>query len=435
MKNSISEPPGSRLAKQSTSSRHTFNRNGVIHFPETTLARARSARVHALPLRAYPSVDDMVHELRPEMPVYCLRPATIMATAKRFLRQFPGDVLFAVKTNPDKHVLSYLARAGVKHYDVASLAEIRQVSEYVDNATMYFMHPVKSREAIAAAYFEYGVRDFSLDCEEELVKILETTHQAQDLNLYVRLSIPNDQAAYSLSGKFGVPLEQAASLLQATRRAANKLGVCFHVGSQCMNAEAYPTAIQLVTDLLRQSDVRLDVLDIGGGFPSLYPGMTPPVLGHYMKAIKRAIKSEPMLSKCRILCEPGRALVAEGGSTIARIELRKGNMLYLNEGVYGSLFDAGTPGFVYPVKALRPDAQAPLSAELAEFSFFGPTCDSMDVMKGPFLLPANIASGDWIEIGQLGAYGFTMRTHFNGFQSDTHVEVGDKPILSMLEVN
>jgi len=383
--------------------------------------------------RIYRSVDDMVHEMRPEMPVYCLRPATITATAKRFVKQFPGDVLYAVKTNPDPRVLGYVAKAGVTNYDVASLAEVKLVADTLPDAKMYFMHPVKSREAIAAAYRTYGVRDFSLDTHEELTKIMEVTGQADDLNLYVRLSIPNDKAAYSLSGKFGVPLEQAASLLMATRKASNRMGVCFHVGSQCMNPDAYISAVQMVVDLMTQTDVRLDILDIGGGFPSIYPGMTPPPLGQYMKAIRKALKASPSLSECQVICEPGRALVAEGGSTVARVELRKGSALYLNEGVYGSLFDAGYPGFVFPVKGIRP--QGTLSLEMAEFTLFGPTCDSLDAMKGPFHLPADIAEGDWIEVGQLGSYGMTMRTNFNGFQSDTVVEVGDKPMLSMLGVN
>jgi ornithine decarboxylase len=341
--------------------------------------------------------------------------------------------MFAVKTNPDKRVLRYLAKAGVKHFDVASLGEIKLVAGLFPDAKMSFMHPVKNREAIRAAYFEYGIRDFSLDCHDELTKILEVTGNAPDLNLYVRLAMPNDKAAMSLAGKFGVPLGQAASLLVATRKAAAQLGVCFHVGSQCMNPEAYTLAIELVVDLLKQNDVRLDVLDIGGGFPSIYPGMTPPPLGDYMTAIKDAVAAQPMLSQAKLICEPGRALVAEGGSVVVKVELRKGNMLYINDGTYGSLFDAGTPRFNFPVKAVRLDGE--FSGELMEFGFYGPTCDSMDTMDGPFYLPADIQEGDWIEIGQLGSYGATMRTQFNGFFSDTTVEVSDKPLLSLNGVN
>lgn len=421
MKTTINEPPGGHPEVQ------LAERNNVLTLPQKNTAQDYS------PVRAYRSVDDMVHDLRPEMPVTCLRPSTIASTAKRFLKAFPGDVMYAVKTNPDPRVIGYLGRAGVSHFDVASIAEVRLVAEHAPYAKMYFMHPVKSREAIRSAYFDFGVRDFSLDSHDELQKILDVTANAPDLNLYVRLAIPNECAVYSLTGKFGIKIEQAADLLVATRAASAKLGVCFHVGSQCMDPAAYFAAIHRVDELVAQAEVTLDILDIGGGFPSIYPGMTPPPLGQYMKAIKKAIKAFPSLWDCKLLCEPGRALVAEGGSVVARVELRKGNMLYINDGTYGTLFDAGSPGFVFPTKGIRPGGG--MSTEMDEFSFFGPTCDSLDAMKGPFILPADIQEGDWIEIGQLGSYGATMRTNFNGFYSDTTVEVADKPLLSMTGVN
>ncbi|MDX2074767.1 MAG: type III PLP-dependent enzyme [Alphaproteobacteria bacterium] len=381
----------------------------------------------------YRSVEDVVHDLRPEEPVQALRPAVIASTAKWFLRNFPGEVMYAVKCNPDTRVLRILARAGVKHYDVASLAEVKLVAETLPGAKLYFMHPVKSRHAIRDAYFQYGVRDFSLDSHAELEKILEVTQGAEDLNLYVRLSVPNDEAVYSLSGKFGVKLDEAAALVLATREKARKLGVCFHVGSQCMNPEAYANTIAKVVALLAETQVKLDVLDVGGGFPSIYPGMTPPSLSSYMKVIRKSLKSHPSLEHAQVVCEPGRALVAEGASMIVQVDARKDNMLYINDGIYGSLFDAGIPGFIYPVKAIRPGGA--FSQEVAEFGFFGPTCDSIDAMKGPFYLPADIREGDWIEIGQLGAYGQTMRTNFNGFYTDTTVEVMDKPLLSIFGIN
>lgn len=381
----------------------------------------------------YSTVADMVSRMRPTQPVHCLRPEVITAMSEWFVNNFCGEVMFAVKTNPDPRVLKMVARAGVTRFDVASLAEIMVVANTLPEAKMYFMHPVKSREAIFAAYFNYGIRDFSLDSHEELQKILEVTNYADDLNLYVRLSMASDKAAYSMAGKFGVQLEQATSLIMAARKASRKFGLCFHVGSQCMNPDAYEAAVQTVVDLLTQTDVRLDVLDIGGGFPSIYPGMTPPPLMDYMQTIKDTLAKHSMLSECEVLCEPGRALVAEGGSVVVKVELRKGNMLYINDGTYGSLFDAGTPNFNYPVKAIRPAGE--MSSELIEFGFFGPTCDSADTMKGPFYLPSDITEGDWIEIGQMGAYSATMRTNFNGFYSDITVEVADKPLLSIFGVN
>ncbi len=375
----------------------------------------------------------MVAKLRPSAPVHCLRHGAISRMTKWFVdsfkREVGGEVMFAVKTNPDAAVLRTVARSGVTRFDVASLAEIKTVASVVPRAKMYFMHPVKSREAIFEAYYIYGIRDFSLDSHAELQKILEVTNHADDLNLFVRLTMASDQAAYSLAGKFGVKLEEASSLILATRKASRKLGLCFHVGSQCMNPSAYAAAVQTVVDLLTQTGVRLDILDIGGGFPSIYPAMTPPPLADYMSVIGEAVASHPMLKKCEILCEPGRALVAEGGSVVVRVELRKGNMLYINDGTFGSLFDAGVPNFLFPAQAIRMNGE--LSDEKMAFGFYGPTCDSMDMMKGPFRLPADIGEGDWIEIGGLGAYGAVLRTNFNGFYSDAQVEVADAPLMSM----
>lgn len=434
MKNNTSEPPGRQSGLK------LARRTSVINLPQDSqiaTAIAPAAQAQASGDVVYHSVDAMVHSMRPATPVHCLRPATVVSTAKWFLRQFPGEVMYAVKTNPDPRVLRYLARAGVKHFDVASIVEVKTVAQALPGAKMYFMHPVKSREAIASAYFEYGVRDFSLDSHDELKKILEVTENASDLNLYIRLAMGSEKAALSLAGKFGISFEDAPELMQAARAASAKLGVCFHVGSQCMDPQAYSVAMDRVVGLVERSGVKLDILDIGGGFPSIYPGLMPPALPSYMKAIKKALKAHPSLAGCAVLCEPGRALVAEGGSVVVRVELRKGNMLYINDGTYGTLFDAGHPGFVYPVKAIRPEGQGKekLSQELAEFGFFGPTCDSLDTMKGPFHLPVDIAEGDWIEIGQLGAYGATMQTNFNGFFSDQQVEVADKPLMSIFSVN
>lgn len=424
MNKTTSEPPGRVRVSQRS-------KQNVFSFPQSKYANASQLSI-ALP-SPYRSVDDMVHDMRPEEPVNCLRPATIAQTAKWFLRHFPGDVMYAVKVNPDTRVLRILARAGVKHYDVASLAEVKLVAETLPGAKLYFMHPIKSRHAIRDAYFQYGVRDYSLDTIDELEKIMEVTQGADDLSLYVRLSVSSQGAAYSMERKFGVDLSQAAELIKATRGKARKLGLCFHVGSQCMDPEAYAKTMQQVVDLVAETGVKLDIIDVGGGFPSVYPGMTPPSLSAYMKTIKKALKSHPSLEHVQVVCEPGRSLVAEGGSVVVQVDARKGNMLYINDGTYGALFDAGVPGFNFPVRAIRPGGS--FEGETMEFGFYGPTCDSMDVMKGPFHLPADIKEGDWIEIGQLGAYGHTMRTDFNGFYSDTTIEVMDKPLLSIFGIN
>jgi len=378
----------------------------------------------------FASVAELVERMKPSEPVHALRPHVIRYAARWFQQAFPGQVMYAVKTNPDTKVLRWLSRAGIKQFDVASLQEIALVAREVPKADMHFMHPVKSREAIQKAYAQYKIKSFSLDSEQELVKIQEMTKHAQDLTLFVRIAIPNEHAAYSLQGKFGIALgEEAIELLRKTRAVANKLGICFHVGSQCMDPADYSKAMRRVWNLAHEAGVKLDALDIGGGFPSIYPQLNPPSLVEYMDEI-RATKAELGIGEdVAFYSEPGRALVAEGGSVIVKVELRKGNALYLNDGCYGSLFDAGFPGFVFPTRAFRPHET--LTGHLEPFSFFGPTCDSLDAMKGPFLLPSDIKEGDWIEIGGLGAYGATMRTQFNGFYSEKQAEVYDSPMLSM----
>lgn len=382
-------------------------------------------------LARFTSVVEMVETLKPLDPVHVVRPDVVSHAATWFTQSFPGQVMYSVKSNPDPVVMRHLARAGIKHFDVASLPEIELVAKEFPNAKMHYMHPVKSRAAIARAYFDYGVRSFSLDSYEELFKILEVTGNARDLFLFLRIAIPNEHAAYALTGKFGVPAGEAAKLLIACREASRKLGICFHVGSQCMDPLAYRNALSQVKGLLDATGVKLDALDVGGGFPSIYPGMTPPPLDSYMDEIKQSLNAFGFNTPgLEIFAEPGRALVAESGSVVVRVELRKGDKLHINDGTYGSLFDAGHPGFIFPTKAIRP--YDTLSDELIPFGFFGPTCDSLDAMKGPFMLPKDIDEGDWIEIGQLGAYGATLRTKFNGFYSDQMVEVKDRPLMSLL---
>ena len=386
---------------------------------------------------ALSNVEIEVQNLKPSIPTYFIRPNSIKRAAQFFLNNFQtkkheSDVLYSVKSNPDRAVLQHLFNSGIKHYDVASLAEVKLIDElFGDAVKMYFMHPIKSREAIAEAYFNYKIRDFSLDSFDELQKILETTNNAKDLGLHVRLAIPNSHAAIDLSGKFGILPSESVGLLRKVRTAAQRLGICFHVGSQCMEPSEYRNAVTITKEILEQAKVNLDVLDIGGGFPSSYPGMTPPDLHSYFDEIFDSINHLGLNKSCRIWCEPGRALVAESGSLLVRVEARKKNMLYLNDGTYGGLFDAGFPGFIYPCRALRIKDSAKLSSNNITFGFYGPTCDSLDSMKGPFNLPDNISEGDYIEIGQLGAYSRSIRTEFNGFNKNLQIEVCDEPLVSM----
>ncbi|WP_207462470.1 type III PLP-dependent enzyme [Azospirillum sp. SYSU D00513] len=378
------------------------------------------------------SVAQAVALHRPEDPMHCIRPGVLSDTARSFIEAFEGavagDVLYAVKCNPEPAVLRALWNGGVRHFDVASPGEIRLVRQMFPEAVLHYMHPVKGRQAIRAAYQQYGVRDFVLDSMEELEKILEETGNASDLGLVIRLGLPKGNAVYDLSGKFGAPFEEAVALLRAARAAAPKIGLSFHVGSQMLEPAAYERALELAGRVIAEAGVAIDVLDVGGGFPVSYPGVTPPPLGDFMAAIARGVAKLALPSSCRIWCEPGRALVAPGVSLVVQVIKRRGNELFINDGVYGALSDAGVPGFRFPARMIRPFEAMGEDATEA-FSFYGPTCDSADKMNGPFHLPADVKAGDWIELGQLGAYGSCLRTAFNGFDQARVVEVFDLPLL------
>jgi ornithine decarboxylase len=240
--------------------------------------------------------------------------------------------------------------------------------------------------------------------------------------------VSSDYSKLSLGAKFGASGAEVKPLLMAARQAADALGICFHVGSQAMTPDAYSFAMERVRAAIVEAAVTVDVVDVGGGFPSSYPGMEPPPLERYFDTIHRAFESLPVSYSAELWAEPGRALCAEYSSIVVRVEKRRGAELYINDGAYGALFDAAHIGWRFPVTLLRePDSRAKDMA----FSFYGPTCDDLDRMAGPFLLPANVQAGDYIEIGMLGAYGSAMRTAFNGFGSDETVVVEDEPMVSM----
>ena len=382
-------------------------------------------------MRKFGSVSELVNTLKPEDPVYCIRPKSIKKSVEFFKNNFPGRVLYAVKTNPSEKIIKMIINNGIQNFDVASINEIKLVRKINNNVKIYFMHTVKSRESIRDAYFNYNVKDFALDTKEELLKILESTNNAKDLNLYVRVAISNEHAEIDLSRKFGALSSEALGLLRLSKEHGKKVGLSFHVGSQCMDKISFTKGILEIGNIIKKTKILPDIINIGGGFPSIYPDLIPEPLENYLNEIKKSLKNLKLEKMPEIFCEPGRAIVAESGSTIVKIILKKKQKLYINDGTYGSLFDAGVPNFVLPTKMITNGRI--VSKKLTAFNFYGPTCDSLDYMKGPFLLPNNIKEGDYIELGQLGAYGTTFRTKFNGFYSDTIYQVDDKPILSMYD--
>ena len=382
-------------------------------------------------MQKFKSVEDLVSQLRPEKPVYCIRKNSILSASDFFQNKFPGKILYAVKTNPHPEVIKTLIQSGINQFDVASMEEIKTVKKIDNSVKCSFMHTVKSRESIKEAYFVYGIKTFALDTKDELTKIIETTNYAKDLELFVRVSVSNEHAEIDLSKKFGALNSEATGLLRLAKIHSKKIGLSFHVGSQCMHPISYAKGISEIGDLIKKTKIIPDYINVGGGFPTIYPDLIPQSLDNYMDEIKKSLDNLNLKNLPEIICEPGRTLVAESGSTIVRVNLRKKQKLYINDGTYGSLFDAGTPNIVYPSRLIKEDSSKIISKKMAAYDFYGPTCDSMDYMKGPFLLPNNIKENDYIELGQLGAYGLTFRTKFNGYYSDMIYEVEDAPILSM----
>ena len=386
-------------------------------------------------MQKFKSVEELINQLKPEKPVYCIRKKSILSASTFFQSNFPGKVLYAVKTNPHPEVIKTLIESGVEQFDVASIEEIKAVNRFSQKAKCSYMHTVKSKESITEAYFKYGVKTFALDTKDELIKIIESTSGAKDLELFVRVSVSNEHAEIDLSKKFGALSSEASGLLRLAKQHSKKIGLSFHVGSQCMHPISYAKGITEIGNIIKKTKIIPDYINVGGGFPTIYPDLIPQSLKSYFDEIKKGLENLKLDTLPQIICEPGRALVAESGSTIVRVNLRKKQKLYINEGTYGTLFDAGVPNIVFPSKMIKDTSNKIISKKITAFDFYGPTCDSMDYMKGPFLLPNNIKENDYIELGQLGAYGLTFRTQFNGFYSDEIYEVEDSPIMSLYDRN
>lgn len=373
----------------------------------------------------FTDVTAVAQALRPSYPVYCLRPDVLAGSARRFISQFPGTVLYAVKCNPHPLVMNALYKGGLRHFDTASLTEIAQVSDAFSDAHAYFMHPVKARAVIKTAYKVYGVRHFVVDHPDELNKVTEEVG-AQGNTIIVRVNTPPaDDALYHLAAKFGAEAEEAAVLMKAAVECGASVGLAFHVGSQCRSPDAYRTALEILGEVIEKAGVEPVCIDVGGGFPAAYGDRPVPALDTYMAVIREGLKRLLLSPTVEIFAEPGRALVAHGCSLLTQVQLRKDNRLYINDGIYGSLSEMSQVAIRLPARLIRLDA--PASDTLGEFVLNGPTCDSLDVLPGTFTLPEDVREGDWIEIDQVGAYSNALATRFNGFYPETFVQVFDAP--------
>src|SRR5262249_45998898 len=205
------------------------------------VSRSANERVEAV-LPRFPSVEKVIERLKPVEPVYVLHPGRFQAAAKRFLDEFPGDTLFAVKANPAPLVLDQVWAAGIRHYDTASLPEIELVRGRFPDAICHFMAPVRAVGAAKAAFERFGVTDYVIDCDFELDKLLGEVKDVKKLRVFVRIATPLGGAVLELSSKFGTTQEDAARLLKRVADAGAAPAITFHVGSQCLSPFSYAQA-------------------------------------------------------------------------------------------------------------------------------------------------------------------------------------------------
>jgi ornithine decarboxylase len=394
------------------------------------LTGARAASDPARRRRYYADAAEVARMLQPSYPVFCLRPQVIAERACAFVDAFPGTTFYAVKCNPHPAVLRALYGGGVRAFDTASLAEIAQVAESFEDAERAFMHPVKPRAAIATAHRVYGISAFAVDHRDELHKLAREVRGDPQVTAVVRIATEESAGAlYHLSSKFGAAPEEAAELLRETVRLGFRPGIAFHVGSQCLEPDAYRQALARVGEVLGAAGVAPAVVDVGGGFPAGYRGLPVRRLPAYMAAIRDGLAALDLPAGCRVWSEPGRALVADGQSLLVQVQLRKGRRLYINDGIYGGLSETAAVGVRYPARLIRlqDGRSAGSDAPMVSFTAYGPTCDSLDVIPDAFRLPDDVGEGDWIEIDRVGAYSNALATQFNGFHPGTFVEVADPP--------
>jgi ornithine decarboxylase len=382
--------------------------------------------------------------LRPDESIYCFHPEVLKAEARRFMEMFPGKTAYAVKTNGEPMVLKALVEAGVKAFDVASPGEFAAVRAVSPDAEMLYMHPVKAQSDIRLAFEKYGIRVVAIDHEDEVAKVTRVVRaldiDPSSVTVFVRIQTRGD-AVYELSKKFGAGPAYAVELAQRLDRAGFKVGICFHVGSQIEDPDTYERALATADWVRNRIGIPLAGLDVGGGFPAQY-GRDPnskvvemPSLGQLMSRLRGDIE-EWQFGRVPLVAEPGRVIVARAFSLIVRVLLRKGKRLYINDGIWASLSDSWVGKITLPARFIPDPAIRQRNGDvntIVPFKVCGATCDSVDILSRPFWLPETVDTGDWVEIGHIGAYSMALRTRFNGFYPDTFIEVstpfeeGDAP--------
>ena len=357
--------------------------------------------------------DPRAHLVRqsPDEPVLYFSPDQLQATARRFQAHFPGLVTYAVKANPGEEVLANLVAAGITAFDVASPAEMRAVRAVCPSAVLHYNNPVRSPAEVRVAG-EMGVRSYSVDCLSELDKLTAQAPEGSEMS--GRLARPVRGAAYDFGEKFGAGPEQAADLLRAVVARGFAPSMTFHPGTQCADPAAWGAYIGVVADVACAAGVRLHRLNVGGGFAAHRTGAAPDleaILAHIGAEVTRVFGGDAPA----LVCEPGRAMVAEAFSMAVRIKaLRENGAIFVNDGVYGGLTEIRDIGAPDRIVVLAPDGTERRGG-MRRREVFGPTCDSIDRLPDSLPLPGELAEGDYLLIAGMGAYTRALSTDFNGY--------------------
>jgi ornithine decarboxylase len=372
-------------------------------------------------LGAYGSVEELLLDKTTDTPVFCFYPNRLRAAARSFGERFPGEVLYAVKANPSPHVIRWIIEGGVQAFDTASLQEIALVRGILREARCSYNHPVKPRNAIVAAYRDWGIRDFVVDHAAELEKLLEEV--GSDIVVQVRVATPNPNATISFNSKFGAKPDEAVTLLRAVTQRGATPALSTHLGYQTTDPGAFGRGLQHVAQVVSAASIQPAYINIGGGFPSiLLPEECS--LEDYFCVIRDTHEAESNIRAVPLKCEPGSALAHPGGAVLTQVLLVKSDSIYINDGIYGALAELIQSKIQPPTRVLTRDG-GERSGVLRPYTVFGPTCDSYDTIPVPFELPATLREGDWLQLGMMGAYSSALITDFNGLGAHEYAIIGD----------
>lgn len=347
---------------------------------------------------------------RPEAPVMYFAPKVLRQQAERFGRLFRGQVTYALKANPAPEVLENLVAAGLSGFDVASPEEILQVRAASATADLHYNNPVRSRREVVAGKAA-RVRSWSVDDLSELHKLGAPSHAAEEIS--VRFKLPVKGAHYDFGAKFGATPEEAVTLLRAVAAAGYRPALTFHPGTQCSSPEAWAQYIEAAAEIARQAGVAPERLNVGGGFASHRSGAAPD-LERVFKEIDRAVH-QAFGAVPSLVCEPGRAMVAECFSLAACVKaVRRDGTLFLNDGIYGGFAEWRDISPSDRIICLSPEGAVRSGANRTR-TVFGPTCDSLDRLPDSVALPEDVQEGDYLLFAGMGAYSLAIATRFNGY--------------------